>query len=76
MIIKVPVYIELDSKGVDSNLIPEISMVISDRLMEHLKAKLPKTSKQILRTYQDNGEKAEAITYEPITREQAIDSFR
>lgn len=75
MIVKVPIYVNLDSKNIDSNLIPEVVMVISDAVTEHLQAKLPKSKRKIKISY-DDSEEVESKSYDIVTRKEAINSFR
>lgn len=75
MVIKVPIYVDYDSKGIPQELVPEIASLISEKLTEHLQAKLPK-SKSILKFHDEDGDLLERTPFNVVTRREAIDRFR
>lgn len=75
MVIKVPVYVDIDTQKVPSELISELSVIISDVVTEHLQAKLPK-SKTKIQFHDDTGEPTEIRKWSVVTRQEAIDRFK
>lgn len=75
MVIKVQVYVNIDSKGIQPDILPEISQVLNEVFTEHLKTKFPK-SKRTLKTWDEDGELLVENPFEIVTRREAIERFR
>jgi hypothetical protein len=75
MIIKVPIYVDIDTTSYADSLIPEVQSLLNEVVTEHLKAKLPE-SKRTLKGTDDNGDKTTTRVWTVVTREEAINSFR
>jgi hypothetical protein len=75
MIIKVPIYVDIDSKDVNRDSLSRIVDLISEASTEHLQDKLPR-SKKTLKFRDDEGKILYKRKFEFVTRSEAIDRFR
>ena len=75
MIIKVPIYVDIDSKDVKREQLSRIVDLIAETSTEHLQDNLPR-SKKTLKFRTDEGKLAFKRKFEFVTRSEAIDKFR
>jgi len=75
MVLKVPLYVDFDSRDVNQDLITEISSMISGVVTESLQKNLKKKETKIL-FHDENGEQTEARTFKVISAQEAIQRFK